>query len=150
VVEKFGRNGRIAFPYRRIEKLRPIPAADRAIDGMLTYVYHLFPNAFLATFPTNRLLVVLEPLSVEQTKLVTFTLAAPPQGDEGAAKLEAALGFVQAGAAEDREMACAIQRGLASGANEAFEFGLFEGLIRHFHHNLHELIDGALATQSAP
>jgi hypothetical protein len=48
----------------------------------------------------------------------------------------------QAGAEEDREVACAIQRGLASGANEQFEFGLFEGLIGHFHRNLHELIDG--------
>jgi phenylpropionate dioxygenase-like ring-hydroxylating dioxygenase large terminal subunit len=150
VVEKFGRNGRIAFPYRRIDKLRPVPAADRTIDGMLTYVYHLFPNAFVATFPTNRVLVVLEPLSIERTRLTTFTLAALPQGDEDAAKLEAALGFVEAGAAEDREVACAIQRGLASGANEVFEFGLFEGLISHFHRNLHELIDGVLATQSAP
>jgi phenylpropionate dioxygenase-like ring-hydroxylating dioxygenase large terminal subunit len=150
VVEKFGRNGRIAFPYRRINKLREVPAADRAIDGMLTYVYHLFPNAIVATFPTNRVLAVLEPLSPEQTKLITYTLAAPPRGDEDAAKLESALGFVEAGATEDREVACAIQRGLASGGNEAFEFGLFEGLISHFHRNLHELIDGVLGTETSP
>jgi phenylpropionate dioxygenase-like ring-hydroxylating dioxygenase large terminal subunit len=142
VVETFGRNGRIAFPYRNINKLRPVPPADCTVDGMLTYVYHLFPNAFVATFPTNRVLVVVEPLSVEQTKLVTFTLAPPPQGDADPEMLEAALGFVEAGAAEDREMACAIQRGLASGANERFEFGLFEGMISHFHRNLHDLIDG--------
>jgi phenylpropionate dioxygenase-like ring-hydroxylating dioxygenase large terminal subunit len=143
VVETFGRNGRIAFPYRRINKLREIPPAERTTDGMLTYLYHLFPNAMVATFPTNRVLVVLEPLSVERTRLVTFTLAPPSQHAEGQAALENGLGFVQAGAAEDREVACAIQRGLASGGNESFEFGLFEGLISHFHRNLHEVIDGA-------
>jgi phenylpropionate dioxygenase-like ring-hydroxylating dioxygenase large terminal subunit len=142
VIETFGRNGRIAFPYRNINKLRPVPSADCAVEGMLTYVYHLFPNAFVATFPTNRALVVVEPQSVGQTKLITFTLAPPSQGDAGLEKLENALGFVEAGAAEDREMASAIQRGLASGGNEHFEFGLFEGLIGHFHRNLHELIDG--------
>jgi phenylpropionate dioxygenase-like ring-hydroxylating dioxygenase large terminal subunit len=139
VVETFGRNGRIAFPYRAINKLRPVPPPDVAIDGVLTYVYHLFPNVAVATFPTNRVLVVLEPVTLEQTKLVTFTLAASAQCDEDTAKLETALGFVEAGAVEDREVACAIQRGLASGSNEFFEFGLFEGLISHFHRNLHEL-----------
>jgi phenylpropionate dioxygenase-like ring-hydroxylating dioxygenase large terminal subunit len=148
VVETFGRNGRIAFPYRRINKLRAVPPADFPIDGVLTYVYHLFPNAIFATFPSNRVLAVLEPLSVERTKLINFTLAPPPQNDEDAALLEAGMAFVQAGAAEDQEVACAIQRGLASGANQFFEFGLFEGLISHFHRNLHELVDGASATVS--
>jgi hypothetical protein len=48
---------------------------------------------------------------------------------------------VQAGAAEDRAVACAIQRGLASGANEFFEFGRFEGAITNFHRALHAAID---------
>jgi phenylpropionate dioxygenase-like ring-hydroxylating dioxygenase large terminal subunit len=145
VVETFGRNGRIAFPYRRVNKLRAVTPADRAIGGMLTYLYHFFPNAMVATFPTNRVLVVAEPLSVEKTRLITYTLAPAQEGDQDAATLETALGFVQAGATEDREVACAIQRGLGSGANEYFEFGLFEGLIGHFHRNLHELMDAELA-----
>jgi phenylpropionate dioxygenase-like ring-hydroxylating dioxygenase large terminal subunit len=149
VVETFGRYARIAFPYRRVNKLRDVPPAERVADGMLTYVYHLFPNAIVATFPTNRILVVLEPLDIERTKLVTFTLAPERQGDEQAAKLETGLAFVDAGAAEDREVACAIQRGLASGANKQFEFGLFEGLLGHFHRNLHELIDGELPGKNA-
>jgi hypothetical protein len=43
---------------------------------------------------------------------------------------------VDAGAAEDREMAMAIQRSLASEANEFLEFGRFEGAIVHFHRTL--------------
>jgi phenylpropionate dioxygenase-like ring-hydroxylating dioxygenase large terminal subunit len=149
VVETFGRNGRIAFPYRRVNKLRAVAPADRCVDGMLTYVYHFFPNTIVATFPTNRVLVVLEPLSVEKTKLITYTLAPAQQSDQDAPTLEAALGFVQAGADEDREVASAIQRGLGSGANEYFEFGLFEGLIGHFHRTLHELIDNESAAEKA-
>ncbi len=48
------------------------------------------------------------------------------------------------GAAEDRAVACGIQRGLASGANEFFEFGRFEGAIGHFHRTLHAALDGTL------
>ena len=46
------------------------------------------------------------------------------------------------GAAEDRAVACSIQQGLASGANEFFEFGRFEGAIGHFHRNLHAALAG--------
>jgi phenylpropionate dioxygenase-like ring-hydroxylating dioxygenase large terminal subunit len=110
---------------------------------MLTYVYHLFPNVMVATFPTNMVMVVLEPLTVRRTKRIAYTFAPPHQSADDARMLEGALGFVQAGAEEDREVACAIQRGLASGANEFFEFGMFEGAIGHFHRSLRELIHGA-------
>lgn len=144
VVETFGRNSRVAFPYRRINKLRAVAPRARSVDGMLTYVYHLFPNAMVATFPTNVVMVVLEPLTVERTRIITYTLAErrDHEGD-GYEALRGAQSFVQAGAAEDRDVACAIQRGLASGANEFFEFGRFEGAISHFHRGLHEAIDAA-------
>lgn len=35
-----------------------------------------------------------------------------------------------------RDNACAVQRGLATRANEVFTYGLFEGAIGHFHRNL--------------
>ena len=40
------------------------------------------------------------------------------------------------GAAEDLAVVTAIQRGIASGANEHFTFGRFEGAIAHFHRTL--------------
>src|SRR5271169_6890375 len=70
VVEAFGRNSRISFPYRRIEKLRSVPPAERKTAGMLTHVYHLFPNVMVATFPTNMTMTVLEPLAADRTRLV--------------------------------------------------------------------------------
>jgi phenylpropionate dioxygenase-like ring-hydroxylating dioxygenase large terminal subunit len=144
VVETFGRNSRVAFPYRNINKLREVPPAERSAAGKLTFVYHLFPNAMVATFPTSIVLVVLEPLAVDRTTLVTYALARPGNREgDGRAAVQVAGEFLDAGAAEDREVACAIQRGLASQANEFFEFGRFEGAIGHFHRTLHAALDGS-------
>ena len=64
-------------------------------------------------------------------------------GDEALAKARRDAQFVgETGAAEDRAVVRAIQRGLSSGANEVFTFGRFEKAIVHFHRNL----DAALAT----
>ena len=60
---------------------------------------------------------------------------------DGRAAVAQGRDFVTAGAAEDREMACAAQRGLATRANDHFTFGLFEGAIRHFHQNLAAIIE---------
>ncbi|HEY3149463.1 MAG TPA: SRPBCC family protein [Dongiaceae bacterium] len=140
VVEAFGRNSRISFPYRRIEKLRKVPPAERKTSGMLTHVYHLFPNVMVATFPTNIIMTVLEPLAVDRTRIVTYTLSNLAEYEEGRAAIAQGRDFVALGAAEDRDMACAAQRGLAARANDVFTFGLFEGAIRHFHRNLQDSV----------
>jgi phenylpropionate dioxygenase-like ring-hydroxylating dioxygenase large terminal subunit len=136
VVESFGPNSRITFPYRRIETQRSVPSAERKTAGMVTQVYHLFPNVMLATFPTNVILTVVEPRAVDCTRLVTYTLSSIAGTEEGRAAVAKGRDFVAAGAAEDRDMAMAAQRGLASRANAYFTFGLFEGAVRHFHRNL--------------
>jgi phenylpropionate dioxygenase-like ring-hydroxylating dioxygenase large terminal subunit len=147
VIETFGRNSRIAFPYQAINKLRALPPAERSVDGKLTYVYHLFPNVIVATFPVNRFIAILEPVAVDRTLLRTYILGRPgevvreqPSAKEPSTRLRG-LELVDAGAAEDREVACSVQRGLASGANEFLEFGRFEGAIGHFH----RVLDAALA-----
>jgi phenylpropionate dioxygenase-like ring-hydroxylating dioxygenase large terminal subunit len=149
VVETFGRNSRIAYPYRAINKLRGVPPAERSVAGKLTYVYHLFPNAIFATFPANVFLVVLEPLATDRTMLFTYVLGKPGEGngvgetrDADGQTASRGLDLVGAGAAEDRAVVSSIQRGLASGANEFFEFGRFEGAIGHFHRMLHAAIEG--------
>ena len=64
-------------------------------------------------------------------------------GDEALAKAKRDAEFVgNSGAAEDRAVVQAIQRGLASGANEAFTFGRFEKAIVHFHRNLTRALSG--------
>jgi len=137
VVERFGRNNRIVFPYRRVNKLRELPASERNSVGFITYVYHFFPNVMVATFPTNIAVIALEPLAIDRTRVITYTVTDRP-ADQSDAQAEVKRGedFVNVGAAEDREVAIAIQRGLRSGGNTHFEFGRFEKALVHFHRTL--------------
>src|SRR5262245_3505825 len=115
VVETFGRNSRVTYPYPAIEKLRARPPAGRSTDGKLTHVYHLFPNVMFATFPMNLFLVVLEPLAIDRTLLLSYVLG---KGEAPAGGPRSPTGrgpeLIDAGAAEDRAVACSIQRSLAS------------------------------------
>jgi phenylpropionate dioxygenase-like ring-hydroxylating dioxygenase large terminal subunit len=142
VVEYFGAHSRVTYPFQRIKKLEAVAPEARRVDGMVTLVYQLFPNALVTVLSSHTSLVVLEPVSLTQTRLVSYTMTNRPVGDrdaEEAAKRDAA--FVnQTGAAEDRAIVCAIQKGLASGANESFTFGQFEGAIVHFHRHLTALL----------
>lgn len=143
LIDTFGRNSRVTYPFRRIRKLESVPVSERRAPGYLTYVYQLFPNATVAVLSNHTKLIVLEPLSVSQTRMHTWSVtnSAEP-GAEDEARRDAA--FVNdTGGAEDREVVQAIQRGLGSGANEAFTFGLYESAIVHFHRGLEAALGNA-------
>lgn len=134
VVEHFGKNSRVAFPYQAIEGLRNKPQEEWTTNGRLTFVHHLFPNTLISTFPDCMQVVVLEPIDLQLTRQHTFLLANCPENDEKA--MEAIMEgqkFARMGAIEDRDIVLSAQRGLASNANEFLEFGLFESAIGHFH-----------------
>jgi phenylpropionate dioxygenase-like ring-hydroxylating dioxygenase large terminal subunit len=138
VIDLFGRNSRVTYPFRRIQKLAEVPPAERRVEGLLTYVYHLFPNVLVTVLSRHTNVVVLEPLGVDRTRQFTYTLT-NGGGDDPAALAEAKrdAGFVgNTGALEDRAVVEAIQRGLASRANDHFTFGRYESAIVHFHRTL--------------
>jgi choline monooxygenase len=139
VVETFGNNSRIVFPFRRIEKLRDIPRENWRADGMLTYVYQLFPNTRLATLSSHYLLVILEPETVSRSRWIIYRLR-PPSADAQAIDLEKSkrdAAFIKDnGVVEDRGAACSIQAGMAGSSNSHFTFGRFEKSAVHFHEQL--------------
>lgn len=138
VVETFGRHSRIVYPFRRIEKLAALLPEERRVDGLLTYVYQLFPNVLITVLSRHTNVVVLEPLTPSSTRQISYGLTNRGLSDEASRKeVERDAQFVtQTGAAEDRAVVAAIQRGLATGANSHFTFGRFEGAIVHFHRTL--------------
>ncbi len=90
------------------------------------------------------MLIILEPVSPSDTLWVVYQLA--PRIKNGKpldiAEARRDANFVQdAGLTEDRQAACAIQVGLASGANSHFTFGHYEQAIAHFHRHLTEHVD---------
>ena len=138
VIDLFGRNSRVTYPFQRIKKLAKVPPPERRVEGLLTYVYHLFPNVLITVLSRHTNVVVLEPMGVDRTRQFTYTLT-NGGGDDPAAIVEARrdADFVgNTGALEDRAVVQAIQRGMASGANDAFTFGHFESAIVHFHRTL--------------
>lgn len=141
VVEIYGRNSRIVFPFRRIEKLRKIPREERRLRGMVTDVYQLFPNTHISFLTDHAMLVILEPVTPTETQWVVYQISPKPKDGETVdmdqAKKDA--GFVQdTGLIEDRAAAHSIQTHIASGANDHFTFGRYEQAIGHFHRNLTE------------
>ncbi|MCV7075807.1 aromatic ring-hydroxylating oxygenase subunit alpha [Mycobacterium szulgai] len=143
VVEMFGPNCRIAFPYRNIERLRDRPEDTWTIDARVTFLYQLFPNVMLATFPDLMLMIVIDPVDVGHSAVTIYSMVRPEVADRasrdpGPNNPAGAASFIARGAAEDNEMSEGVQRGLGSGANEFVEFGRHESAIGHFHATLEE------------
>jgi len=145
VVEAFGPNSRITFPYRNIERLRDRPEATWTTKHRMTFVYQLFPNVMVATFPDQVFVVVIDPIDVDHSMITTYTVATPEVADAALSAATTAPTLLDRGVLEDNEMSMGVQRGLRSGANAFVEFGRHESAIGHFHANL----DQRLALLSA-
>ena len=143
VVENFGDNSRIAFPYQAIEGLRDRPRSQWSINGRATLVYHLYPNVIISTFPDCMQVVVIEPIELELTRQHMFLLTACDEGSDALDEVLQGQEFAAIGAIEDRNIVLSAQRGLKSRANDFLEFGLFEGAIGWFHSVLTQDLDVA-------
>ena len=140
LIDLYGRSSRITYPFRRIEKLAKLPPAERKVEGLLTYVYQLFPNVLVTILSRHTNLVVLEPLSPGRTRQHTWALSNDP-GEQALAEAKRDADFVgNTGLMEDRAVVLSIQQGLRSEANEAFTFGRYEACIVHFHRMLKEVL----------
>ena len=137
VIEFSGPHARVTFPFRRIERLKDVAPDDYEVADKLTYVNHLFPNVILAELSHHLSLGVIEPVSINQTKVTTYHLTRSTDAAGEKAAIEAAkrdLAFVnETGQKEDIAMVTGIQKSLHSGANDVFTFGAFEPAIIHFH-----------------
>ncbi len=142
VVELFGPNSRITFPYSNIERLRDRPQSTWSTDARVTYLYQLFPNVMLATFPDVVSVVVIDPVDVDHSTVSVYSMVRPDVAERAsldpANNLVGAGSFIERGLVEDNEMSAGVQRGLHSGANSFVEFGRHESAIGHFHATLQE------------
>jgi choline monooxygenase len=141
VVEAFGPNTRITFPYQNIERLRDRPESTWNVGHRVTYVYHLFPNVMVATFPNQVLVITIDPIDIDHTTVTIYAMVTPHVAERVSANPDAAAGardLLNEGGIEDNEMSEGVQRGLHAGANEFVEFGRHESAIGRFHSNLDE------------
>lgn len=144
LVEFCGRNARVTFPFRRIEKLSSLPKKEWSVAGNLTYVYHIFPNALVTVLSHHTNLVVLEPLNIGQTRSTIYRFANASAGADALERAKRDASFVaDTGVTEDLAVVTGIQRSVNSGANSHFVFGHFEEAIVRFHKNLDRLLAAA-------
>ena len=143
VVETFGPNSRITFPYQNIEHLRDRPESSWTTSRRVTYVYHLFPNVMVATFPDQVLVVVIDPVDIDHST-VTIHAMTTPEVAERATVATGGAALLATGALEDNEMSEGVQRGLHAGANTFVEFGTHESAIGRFHATLDERLARSL------
>lgn len=144
LVDFFGRGSRVTFPFRRIEKLAGVPPDERKVEGKVTYVWNLFPNANISQLSRHTNLTVLEPTGIGTTRQVVWTLS-HGEGEEALAEARRDRDFVaDTGGVEDRDLVAGIQRSLASGANDAFVFGHYESAIVHLHRGLRDALAARL------
>ncbi len=139
VVEMFGPNSRITFPFQNIERLRDRPESSWSVGHRVTYVYHLFPNVMVATFPDQVLMIAIDPIDIDHTTVTIYAMVTPEVAERVVADRESAEGarnLLNEGGVEDNEMSEGVQRGLHAGANEFVEFGTHESAIGHFHATL--------------
>ncbi len=144
LVETYGANSRVTFPFRRIEKMRDIAPDQRRIDGLVTSVYLLFPTASVSVLSKHTNLAILEPLSPSSSRWVLYRMVNRAVDGEDIPLQEAqrdALFVGDSGQKEDREAARAIQQSVSSNANTHFTFGHFESAIVNFHQHLAKHID---------
>ena len=106
----------------------------------VTYVYQLFPNVMVATFPDLVLMLVIDPVDVDHSAVVAYSMVRPDIGEQASVNSPrnpaGAGSFIVRGAVEDNEMSAGVQRGLHAGANEFVEFGRHESAVGHFHATL--------------
>ena len=146
VVEAFGPNSRITFPYRNIERLRERPESTWVIGHRVTYVYHLFPNVMVATFPNQMLVITIDPIDIDHTTVTIYAMVTPEvaayvSANPGTA--EGSRNLLNDGGIEDNEMSEGVQKGLHAGANAFVEFGRHESAIGRFHFNLDQRLASA-------
>lgn len=139
VVEPFGPNTRITFPFKNIERLRGRPESTWEVGHRVTYVYHLFPNVMVATFPNQVLVITIDPIDIDHTTVTIYAMVTPEVMQRAAKDPETsqdARNLLNEGGIEDNEMSEGVQLGLHAGANTFVEFGTHESAIGHFHATL--------------
>jgi len=119
------------------------PESTWSTDARVTYLYQLFPNVMLATFPDLMMVVVVDPVDVDHTTMIIYTMVTPDvaaraQRDTGPNSPADGASLIARGGVEDNEMSEGVQRGLHAGANAFLEFGRHESAIGHFHATLAE------------
>ena len=133
--DAYGPHSRTIYPLRKVEQFAGTDLTECTARPSLSFIYHVFPNSILAVEPHHVAMLTAVPLDVATTRIRHVALATPEKLHRPDL-LDQDVALLKAGLLEDYAIAESIQAGLASDANQHFTFGLFEGMLTHFHRAL--------------
>ena len=111
-------------------------------------VYAVSPNATILMQERHFELIIMTPMSVDQTRIEIVTVIPKPGPDGYSEKAKSFWGanhaFTKKTLHEDFELGEQIQRGMSTEANEFFRFARFEGALTRWHQRLNEKLDRRL------
>jgi len=144
--ERIGAHRRSVLPKKSVLKLQELPQEQWDIRDHTHVVYTIHPNALILLQKSHFDLILLAPLSVDETRIEVHTVgAAPAIGDlpiEQHRYLQRNHAISNTTLDEDFVIGEQIQRGLRTGANTHFRFGRFEGALTDWRRQLDGLLDG--------
>jgi phenylpropionate dioxygenase-like ring-hydroxylating dioxygenase large terminal subunit len=141
--ELVGDHIRSVLPRTSLLGLADEPESEWRIRTHTHLVYSLFPNASLLIQEDHMVLVIMTPLSIDETRIEISSLvpSSHHSTDRAQRHWRANHDFTVVTLDEDFAMAEQIQRGAHSGANEHYRFARFEAALARWH----ELIDAKLS-----
>jgi len=142
---RFGDHFRLVLPRRSMKILAGRPEEEWRIVEHANVLYILRPNVSILVQDGHYVLITMNPVSVDETRVDMATIGRPTDGGKAAAFLQANHDFTVRTLEEDFVLGEQIQRGLASGANTHLRFARFESALR----DLHDGLDAALAAGGA-
>lgn len=144
--ECFGDHIRSILPRLSLLELEGKPKAEWDIREHSHLLYSLYPSTSILVQERHVELILMTPLSVDQTKVELITIAKQPEtggfSEKAQTYLNANHHFTKTTLDEDFALGEEIQKGLHTGANEFFRFARFEGALTQWH----KLIDAKMAT----
>jgi hypothetical protein len=127
----------VVYPFRKIERLAGEDPAGWNVRAVVSFIYHLFPNTLIAVEPYHVSIITVVPIDERTAAIRSTVLASKPrllQRDN----LLKDVALLRAGLVEDYTIGESIQAGFASGANDRFAFGRYEGALARFHQAIDE------------
>ncbi len=135
--QAFGRNHRITFVRKTIDKLRTLPEAEWDLIVHAATVYLLFPNTVLTIQNDHVDIFRVYPAGDrvgESVMYMDFYIPEPASSEKAVLHWEKNVDLLMRTVeTQDFPMGEDIQRGIASGAQEVFTYGRFEPALGHYH-----------------
>ncbi len=135
IFDEFGPHFRSVLTKKELRDLKTLPEEEWRIRICANVLYSLYPFASVLIQPDHFALVNAIPLAADKTRIILQTLVPKDSlgSDNAKQHWQANFDLTRDTLVEDFLIGEQIQKGISTGANDAFTFGRFEAALARFH-----------------